>query len=50
MAPRLSQLLVNAELSAPNLNGLWHCRLNVVDISVYDEQINVGIFSRGGGS
>ena len=27
-------------------NGLWHCRLNARGESAYDEQINVGIYSR----
>ncbi len=50
--PSVSQLLlnrVNTERTNPDLNGLWHCRLNAVGQTEYDEQINVGIFSRGGG-
>ena len=38
----------------PGANGVWHCRLNAMGVrdshgSTYDEQVNVGIFSRGGG-
>ncbi len=58
VTPSLSQLLlnrVNAEITNPDLNGVWHCRLNGArqrdsqTNNRYDEQINVGIFSRGGG-
>ncbi len=44
--PSLSQLLLNrenTEITNANLNGLWHCRLRP------GVEINVGIFSRGGG-
>ncbi len=49
--PSLSQLLLNGagtnELGSANLNGLWHCRLNARER--VDEEVNVGIFSRGAG-
>ncbi len=54
--PSVSRLLlnkVNTEVNNNDLNGLWHCRLNGVketdqiSNNQYDEQINVGIFSRG---
>ncbi len=57
VTPSVSQLLlnrVNTEVDNPNLNGVWHCRLNGARLddyyySRYDGQINVEIFSRGGG-
>ncbi len=58
VTPSLSQLSLNrenTEINNVDLNGIWHCRLNAVGIrdsdsnSGYDEQINVGIFSRGEG-
>ncbi len=57
VTPSLSQLLLNrenTERTNPNLNGVWHCQLNAMgnrdgDGASYDEQMNVGIFSRGGG-
>ncbi len=58
VTPSVSRLALNREnTEIPNtdLNGVWHCRLNGVNVkdshmnSRYDEQINVGIFSRGGG-
>ncbi len=48
----VSQLLLNrqnTEGSNPDLNGVWHCRLNAREPNLYDGQINVGIFSRGEG-
>ena len=30
-------------------NGVWHCRLNAMDRGSYDQQIDVGIFTRGDG-
>ncbi len=50
--PSVSQLLqnrANFELTNTNLNGVWHCRLNAVGESGFEEQINVGIFHRGAG-
>ncbi len=51
--PSLSQLLLNNagtnELDSANLNGLWHCRLNAGEQNEFDEEVNVGIFSRGAG-
>ncbi len=57
VTPSLAQLLLNGENTEINnidLNGVWHCRLNAspeLDVinSQFEEQINVGIFSRGGG-
>ncbi len=57
VTPSVSQLLLNrenTEVNMANLNGVWHCRLNAMgyrdrDDATYDEQINVGIFSRGEG-
>ena len=55
--PSVSRLSLNREgvvRTDPRTNGLWHCRLNAMGVresqgSTYDEQINVGIYSRGGG-
>ncbi len=57
VTPSLAQLLlnrVNTEVNNNDLNGVWHCRLNASPErdninSQFEEQINVGIFSRGGG-
>ncbi len=52
MTPSVSQLLqnrANNEVNNANLNGVWHCRLNAVGESGFQEQINVGIFHRGAG-
>ena len=52
---RLSGNRENAEATAVDFNGVWHCRLNAFGVrddhedSGYEEQINVGIFSRGDG-
>ena len=50
--PSLSRLTPSREGvvdTRADANGVWHCRLNAVGVSGYDGQINVGIFSRGGG-
>ncbi len=45
----------STEIDNIDFNGVWHCRLNAVGVrdshtnSGYDEQINVGIYSRGEG-
>ena len=57
VTPSVSRLSLNREdviQIYPRTNGVWHCRLNAMGVrdsqgSTYDEQINVGIFSRGGG-
>ncbi len=57
VTPSLAQLLLNrenTERTNPSLNGVWHCRLNSSPLrdgenSEFQEQINVGIFYRGGG-
>ncbi len=58
VTPSVSRLLlnrVNTEINNTDLNGVWHCRLNATGVwddhpnSRYDEQVNVGIFSRRGG-
>ncbi len=57
VTPSVSQILLNrenAEIMNPNLNGVWHCRLNAMGHrdnlgATFDQQINVGIFSRGEG-
>ncbi len=62
VTPSMSQLLLNrqvqnSEVNHLNLNGVWHCRLNASGIAddhshelgLYEEQINVGIYSRGEG-
>ena len=52
--PSLSQLLLNkenTEVINEDLNGIWHCRLNAAaeNNNQFEEQISVGIYSRGGG-
>ena len=47
--PSLSRLSLGRESvfnTEPRQNGLWHCRLNDNEMT---NEINVGIFSRGGG-
>ena len=51
---RLSLSREGVEATNVEANGVWHCRLNAFGVRDshthgYDEQINVGIFSRGGG-
>ena len=56
--PSVSRLTPSREGVVANnadANGVWHCRLNAAGVrdshsnSRYDGQINVGIFSSGGG-
>ena len=49
VTPSLSQLLLNREYNngvTPAVNGIWHCRLNRVSSTVFEKEINVGIYSR----
>ena len=46
----LNRRTVNAQ--STDANGVWHCRLNAWGLrdrytNGYDEQVNVGIYSRG---
>ena len=36
--------------SDSRMNGIWHCRLNAVNNTDYEEEVNVGIYSRGQGT
>ena len=52
VTPSLSQLVLNRQFTQqanPLFNGIWHCRLNRQGPTVFEEQINVGIYSIAAG-